>query len=115
MMHKKFSGLALMVLGTLALLQVLGIYYFGLTFWPTVVLWIGLEIVFSSLFEDFHGPSIFGAAIGLVTAGWGLVQILSNLGVMAAISIGQMISIGWPILLVALGLSLLFRRTWRCR
>lgn len=113
-MHKRFSGLMLTALGTLALLQVLNVSYFGLTFWPTVLLWIGAEIIFSSLFEDFRGPSLFGAAIGLATAGWGLVQILANLGVMTAIGLGEMVKLGWPLLLVALGLSLLFRRTWRC-
>ncbi|HWI52579.1 MAG TPA: hypothetical protein VNT01_10615 [Symbiobacteriaceae bacterium] len=109
-MHKQFSGLTMMVLGTLALLQVLGVGYFGLAFWPCVVLWIGLEIVWGSLFDNWHGPSVFGAALGLLVAGWGLVQILANTGMPVAMNVGELIRVGWPVLLVALGLSLLFRR-----
>lgn len=116
MMHKYFSGLSLMVLGTLALMQSLGFFYAGLTFWPALVLWIGLEIVWGSLFDHWHGPSLFGTALGLVVAGWGLTQILANAGLMAAVTVGELVRIGWPVLLVALGLSLLFgRRRWECR
>jgi lia operon protein LiaF len=113
MMHKQFSGLTLTVLGTLALLQALGIYYFGLTFWPAVLLWLGLEIVWGSLLNKWKRPSVAGAAVGLLVAGLGLTQILANAGVAAAMSVGELIRYGWPALLVVLGLSLLFKRD-RC-
>lgn len=116
MTHKQFSGLTLITLGSLALLQVLGMYNFGLTLWPAVILWLGLEMVWGSLFNPWHSPSVFGAALGLFVAGLGLVRILMNAGVVDFISTGDMVRIGWPALLVMLGLSLLIgRRRWhRC-
>ncbi|HYF95444.1 MAG TPA: hypothetical protein VD969_24805 [Symbiobacteriaceae bacterium] len=60
MTHKLFSGLTLIALGALTLLQVLGVSYFGLSLWPAVILWFGLEIVWGSLFESWHSPSLFG-------------------------------------------------------
>lgn len=114
MRHKLFSGLTLMVLGTLALLQTLGLYNFGLTLWPAVILWIGLQMVWGSLFHGWGRPSVFGAAIGLFVAGIGLVRILANAGVAAAMSVGDPLRVSWPLLIVALGLSLLVgRRHWR--
>lgn len=110
MMHKQFSGLTLTVLGTLALLQALGVYYFGLAFWPAILLWIGLEIFWGSLLGKWHRPSVAGAAVGLLVAGLGLTQILANAGVAAAMSVGDLIRYGWPALLVIFGLTLLFRR-----
>jgi hypothetical protein len=110
MMHKQFSGLTLTVLGTLALLQVLDVYYFGLALWPAVLLWLGLEIVWGSLLNKWKRPSVVGAALGLFVAGLGLTQILANAGVAAAMTAGELIRFGWPVLLVVVGLSLLFRR-----
>lgn len=121
MVHRIFSGLTLMALGTMALLQVMGLYYFGLTFWPTVLVWIGLEITWGSLFDDWHGPQMVGAALGLFVGGFGLLKILENLGLATAMSVGEMARVGWPVLVVALGLSLLFRRPrhphrqWDCQ
>lgn len=113
MMHKQFSGLTLTVLGTLALLQALNVYYFGLALWPTVLLWIGLEIVWGSLLNKWRRPSVAGAALGLLVAGLGLTQILANAGVAAAMSAGELIRYGWPALLVVFGLTLIFGRD-RC-
>lgn len=115
--HRFFSGITLIGLGALALLQVMGIAYFGLTWWPAVLVWLGLEITWGSLFSRWHGPSLFGAALGLFVGGLGLVRILENLGLTAGISASEMVSIGWPVLIVALGLSLLFnrKRRWNVR
>ena len=110
MVHKQFSGLTLIVLGTLALLQMTGYYYFGLALWPAILLYVGLEIVWGSLFSPWHGPSLFGAALGLFVGGWGLAQILANVGIVTVVSAGDIVRLGWPVLVVALGLSLLFRR-----
>lgn len=109
MTHKVFSGLTLTVLGTLSLLQGLGVFYFGLTLWPAVLLWLGLEIVWGSLFDHWHGPSIIGTGLGLFLAGIGLTDILGNAGVpfLTAFELGRVF---WPLMLVALGLSLLFRQ-----
>lgn len=109
-MHKYFSGITLITLGTLAFLQTLGLYNFGLEFWPAVVTYIGLEMIYGSLF-DGRRPSVIGAAIGLVVGGWGLTKILANLGLWAgAYSMGEWFALTWPFLLVMLGLSLLFGR-----
>jgi hypothetical protein len=110
LVHKQFSGITLVVLGSLTLLQVLGMYNFGLALWPVVLLWLGLEIVWGSLFDHWSHPSVFGTALGLFVAGIGLVKILANAGVAAALSTSDMLRYGWPVLLVALGLGLLFRR-----
>jgi len=111
MTHKHFSGLTLITLGALALLQSLGTYYFGLTFWPAVLVWLGLEMVWGSLFDHWHGPQLFGAALGFFVAGLGLIKILQNAGMDIAMTYGDMLRMGWPVLLVGLGLSLMFRRS----
>jgi hypothetical protein len=114
MTHKKLSGLTLTVLGALALLQVIGVYNFGLAFWPVVILYVGLEIVWGSLFSRHHGPSLLGAALGFGVGALGLVPILANAGVAPFLSYGQLLRLGWPVLLIALGVALLFGpRRWR--
>lgn len=114
MTHKHLTGLTLIALGTLALLQMLDMYNFGLTLWPALVVWIGLEIVWGSLFDQRHSPFIFGAALGLFVAGLGLVRILANAGLPIALSTSEMLRLGWPSLLIAVGLSLMFGRShWR--
>jgi lia operon protein LiaF len=110
MVHKQFSGITLVVLGSLTLLQVLGMYNFGLALWPVILLWLGLEIVWGSLFDHWSHPSVFGTALGLFIASIGLVKILANAGWAVAMTTGDLLRYGWPVLLVALGLGLLFRR-----
>ncbi len=115
-MKKYFSGITLIALGTLLFLQSAGIYYFGLTLWPTVVLWLGLEMIWGSLLHGHHGhhrPSLFGAGLGAVVGGWGLTHILANGGFTAAYTVREWFQLTWPVLLVTLGISLLFgRRHW---
>lgn len=108
--HKQFTGMTLIVLGGLALLQTLNIANFGLSLWPALLVWIGLEIVWGSAFDHWHGPSLFGMALGLFVAGIGVVKMMANAGWAVSLSTGEIVRYGWPVLLVALGLSLLFRR-----
>lgn len=114
MMKKHFSGLTLIILGTLVLLQSLGIYNFGLSLFPAFLIWIGLEMVWGSLFNHWHEPSVFGAVLGLGVAGFGLLRVLANLGYLVGFSVSDLVHLGWPLLLVAGGLSLMVgRRHWR--
>lgn len=109
MTHQRLSGITLILLGSLALAQGLGIFNAGLTLWPAVLLWIGLEIVWSSLFDHGCGPTGFGTLLGLFVAAIGLVDILANAGVPFLFAF-ELSRAFWPLALVALGLSLLFGR-----
>jgi hypothetical protein len=110
-MHEKLSGITMVALGTLTLLQVLGVQYFGLALWPAITLWIGLEIVWGSIFDGhLGGGSWFGATLGLVVTAIGLVPILANAGYPIYLTTGEIIRNSWPFLLVGLGVSLLFGR-----
>jgi hypothetical protein len=113
-----FTGLTFVVIGTLALLQVLGVYNFGLALWPVLVLWLGLEIVAGSLWghRHHHGGSWFGVALGLVIGAIGLVPILANAGVPVYLTTGEIIRHSWPFFVVGIGLSMLFgrRSRWEC-
>lgn len=110
MTHKQFSGMILTVLGTLALVQVLGIFHLGLAFWPALLLYLGLEIVWGSLRNRWHRRSASGAVLGAFVAALGLTQILGNAGVGAA---GELMRMIWPVLLVVFGLCLLVgRKSW---
>ncbi|HEY3366076.1 MAG TPA: DUF5668 domain-containing protein [Symbiobacteriaceae bacterium] len=109
-MHKALTGVTLIVLGVFAVLQSLGMFYSGLELWPAFVVFIGLEILWSSLFDGRHAPSVFGSALGLGIAALGLVKIINNVGFAFSLTLGDLVRVGWPVLLVALGLSILFGR-----
>jgi len=108
-MKRQLVGLSLLGLGVLVLLQVLGIYNFGLAFWPVVLLSLGLAIIGKSIDgRCFGGPfSWIGLGIGLWIGGIGLFNILASAGV-SNLRGSDIAGYGWPILLVALGLSILF-------
>lgn len=113
-MHSKLTGLTLVLLGTLAVLQTLGVYNFGLTFWPAVLLWIGLEMVWGSLCNHHHGGTGFGVVLGLWVGSLGLLPILSSAGLDLNLTTADIIRGSWPLLLVGVGVSLLFsRRNWQ--
>lgn len=108
-MKRQFWGLMLIVFGTLALLQSTGSFYFGLSFWPVVLMIAGLSILWGS----FRSTSWFGLALGLWLTGMGLVDVLHANG-LTELTRGDVVSSGWPLVLVAIGLSMIFgrRRKW---
>lgn len=105
-MKRYFWGIVLIVLGVLALLQGTGAYYLGLSFWPVVLTLVGLSIAFESVAAR-RGPQWFGLALGLWLGAIGLFEILNNAGVTLEDG-GTIASAGWPILLIAIGLSVVF-------
>lgn len=106
-MKRVFSGIVLVILGVLALCQGIGVYDFGLSFWPVIGIVTGLWITYES-FTGRRGPSWFGLALGLWLSAMGLFEILNDAGVTLDIDGGTIASAGWPILLIAIGLSVVF-------
>jgi lia operon protein LiaF len=104
-MKRRVWGLILIALGVLALLQGIGVYEFGLAFWPVILVLVGGALVWGSLRPWFGSWLRLG--LGLWLGAIGLFAILSNAGV-TAIAGGDIARYGWPFLLVALGISILF-------
>ncbi len=103
-MKKQLWGLIFIVLGVLVSLQVMGVYELGFTFWPTVLLLLGILILTESI--SFGLISWITLGLGLWVGGIGLFGILSNAGV-TGISGSDVARFGWPLILVAIGLSIL--------
>ena len=108
-MKRYFWGVMLIALGTMALLQGLGIQNFGLSFWPVVLTLVGLSITYES-FTSRRGPSWFGLALGLWLGAMGIFEILNEAGYSPLIDGGDIASAGWPILLIAIGISIVTGR-----
>ena len=103
-MTRQLWGLILLVLGVLVLLQVTGVYNFGLAFWPVVLVLLGIAIIWKSF--EFGGFSWIGLGLGLWLGGIGLFNILYQAGA-TTLSGSDIASYGWPLLLIALGFSIL--------
>ncbi len=103
-MKKQLWGVIFLALGVLVLLQVLGVYDFGLAFWPTALLLLGLVILTESI--SFGLVSWITLGLGLWVGAIGLFGILSNAGV-TEIGGSDVARFGWPLVLVAIGLSIL--------
>ncbi|MGM0688799.1 MAG: cell wall-active antibiotics response protein LiaF [Bacillota bacterium] len=103
-MKQRIWGFILLVLGVLVFLQVTGIYNFGLAFWPVILLFLGIAILWESI--GFGVTSWFLIGLGLWVSGIGLFGILSNAGA-TELTGGDLARYGWPIVLVAIGLSIL--------
>ncbi|HOL17291.1 MAG TPA: LiaF-related protein [Bacillota bacterium] len=97
-------GFVLVVLGILALLQGIGLYHFGLAFWPVILVLAGGSLVWASFSCGKSMWMLLG--LGLWIGGIGLFEILANAGV-TAMAGEQIFRHGWPLLLVALGISLM--------
>ena len=109
-MKHRFWGFILLVLGVLILLQLTGVYNLGLSFWPVVLLLFGITILWQSISHGFNSWFLLG--LGLWVGGIGLFGILSTAGV-SSIGSSEIARYGWPLLLVAIGLSLLIgNRGW---
>lgn len=104
-MERRIWGFLLILVGVAALLQGTGAYYLGLSFWPVVLMLLGVILVRLSF---RHWPAawlMLGA--GLWVGGIGFFDILSNTGV-TIIKGADITRLAWPVLLVALGASFMF-------
>lgn len=107
-MKRQVWGLIIVVLGVLALLQGTGQYNFGLSFWPVVGALAGFGILWSSL----RKVSWFGIALGLWLTAMGVVSMVARAGVALPMGVdaGMVAKAGWPLLLIAIGVSVMFGR-----
>jgi lia operon protein LiaF len=103
-MKRQIWGVVLLLLGILVLLQVIGVYNFGLAFWPVMLLLLGVVIIWESLSFGWTSWVILG--LGLWVGAIGLFGILKNAEVLA-IGGSEIARYGWPLILVAIGLSIL--------
>ncbi|MDY6826880.1 MAG: hypothetical protein SVV67_06860 [Bacillota bacterium] len=103
-MRRQFWGAIFLAFGILILLQVTGVYYLGLSFWPVVLLLAGIVVVWESISFSFKHWVLLG--LGLWMGGIGLFNLLSAAGV-AVLTGNDIARYGWPVLLVAMGLSIL--------
>lgn len=112
MIKRTFWGIVFIALGVLAMMQALGQLPFPLRFWPVVLTLLGLGILWSSLRigKLYKGPNWFGTALGLWVGGIGLFDILYDASV-TEITGGQIAGAGWPLILIALGVSIIFGRS----
>ena len=109
-MNRYGWGFLLIVLGLAGFAQVAGIFNFGLSFWPLVLTVLGGWLVWHCIERRC---SYFMAGLGLWVGSIGLFEILSNAGV-TYITGAQVARLGWPLLLVGIGLSFLFGRRAHC-
>lgn len=105
-MKRSFMGLVLITLGVLALLQGTGQFNFGLSFWPAVLVFVGSGMAFSAL---RIWPNWFQLGLGLWVGCIGLFTILHDAGVVE-VSGRYIATQGWPILLIAIGIGVIFGR-----
>jgi lia operon protein LiaF len=104
-MKRSVWGVILIALGLMATLQSIDPvrYHFGLAFWPVLWVMAGGSILYSA----FRRTSWFGMAVGLYLGAMGLADILHNAGVFTFDG-GDILAKGWPLILVAIGVSILF-------
>lgn len=111
-MKRIFWGLALVGLGVILTVErVMGIHL-GLSFWSVVLTLVGGSIMWGSVRKG--SPSWLGLALGLYIGGIGLFDILHA----AQVSLydgGFVARNGWPVLLIAVGLSVIFGKRPRFR
>lgn len=105
-MRRSMTGLLLIIIGALFLLQALGLAH-GISFGAAALLLVGLSIAGSGLRR--RRINLFNVGLGLWIAAMGLFNILSRAGV-TTITGGDAARMGWPILLIALGVSMLLGR-----
>ncbi len=104
-MKQKIWGLILLALGILVLLQVTEVLYLGLSFWPVVLLLLGIVILWESISHGFTSWFLMG--LGLWVGAIGLFNILSK-AELTTLTGSEIVRYGWPLILVAIGLSILF-------
>lgn len=106
-MERRIWGFVLILTGVAALIQGTGVYHFGLAFWPVVLFLLGMLLI---RFSFTQWPSSwFILGLGLWVGGIGLFEILFNAG-LTELGGRDITRNGWPVLLVALGASIMFDR-----
>jgi len=103
-MSQRFWGLIIIVVGVFLLLQVTGVYELGLAFWPVVLFLVGIAFLWESISRGYI--SWFWIGLGLWVGGIGLFSILHNAGI-TVLTGSDIARYGWPLILVAIGLSVL--------
>lgn len=79
--------------------------------WPMFVILAGVAGFLSQLVMHSEGPGLWGLVWPLVTAGIGVVLLLTTTGQLA-VSLAELVSNGWPWLLVAWGTWNLVAAFW---
>lgn len=106
-MERRIWGFILILVGAAALVQGTGVFHLGLAFWPVVLVLLGVMLV---RFSFRHWPAAWlMLGLGLWVGGIGLFDILFNAGV-TALKGADITRHAWPVLLVALGASIMFGR-----
>lgn len=110
-MRRAFWGVLVVILGVMGFLQGLGIAHFGLALGPLVLFLFGAWLFSRGLFPEGFGwrmrRSWIKMGLGLWIACIGLFDMLHSAGVTDA-SGDDVLRLGWPLLFVGLGLSLIF-------
>lgn len=106
-MKRSLWGVILIALGVVILLQRFGIFPFGFSFWSLVLLGVGLWLISSGFGR--RGPDWFTLALGVWVGAMGLFSILNDAG-LVPVDGGMIARNGWPILIIALGVSIVFGR-----
>lgn len=112
MMQRYVFGGALIALGVMCFLQVTGQFDFGLSFWPVLLTLAGGIMVWSS-FPKKRAPSWVGLGLGLWVGCIGLFSILHEAGAVAVTG-ATVARLGWPLLLVGIGVSIFMGRSHCC-
>lgn len=110
-MIRIFWGVVLIVVGALFALQTFGVLSANLTFWPVIFTIVGMSLVvrglFPSPFRLRSGPAWLKLSFGVWLAGIGLFDIL-HANEIIALSGRDVWSVGWFVLLIGAGLTLIF-------
>ena len=104
------AGVWVMGIGAVFLLR----EAFGWTWgeaWPLFVILAGVATFVAQLVNGSEGPGLWGLVWPIVTVGIGIVLLLATTGQLA-ISLGDLVSNGWPWLLVAWGAWNLVAAFW---
>ncbi|CAM4355007.1 cell wall-active antibiotics response protein LiaF [Paenibacillus tarimensis] len=105
--NRLFWGLFIAGLGVLFLLQQTG-FFPGLAlgallakFWPCILILLGLQ---SIIVERKYGGGWWGSVLLLL----GCYFLVRNLGLIS-LSLGDLIRVGWPVVLIIIGINMIFR------
>lgn len=79
--------------------------------WPLFVILAGVATFVSQLVNRSEGPGLWGLVWPIVTVGLGVVLLLATTGQLS-ITLGDLVSNGWPWLLVAWGAWNLVAAFW---
>lgn len=111
MTKRIFWGTVFVALGVLYLIQEIGSINLGLSFWPVVGVLFGGILIWSGL----RRAGWMKLALGLWVGAIGLLNILHRAEVVTGVSGADVFAKGWPLILIAIGLSVMFGRSFMFR